>query len=799
GNHGEDVKELYYYLDALPTHSYCKALYQYPQLEFPYLRLIEENARRSRLEPEFELLDTGLFDDGRYFDVFVEYAKAAPDDLLIRLTVVNRAGAAAEIHLLPTLWYRNTWSWGPIEAEAPGRPKISRAANDLIAEHETLGSYRLRADASRGAPILMFTENETNSERLFGVTNRQPYVKDAFHEAVIHGNTDCINPAQTGTKAALHYRLTVPPGGTLSVKLRLSADSGGLGGVADDFERIFQQRIAEADLFYSTRIDVDADTEKRHIARSAYAGLLWSKQFYNLVQHRWLTGDPAQIAPPPGHRARNADWQHLYARDVLSMPDKWEFPYFCSWDAAFQCVSLSQLDQGLAKYQLLLLLREWYMHRNGELPAYEFSFSDVNPPVHPWAVWRVYRLPAPGQEPDRAFLERCFQKLLLNFTWWVNREDHIGNNLFGGGFLGLDNIGVFDRSKPLPMGGDLEQVDGTSWMAFYCIHMLSMALELAREDSVYEDIASKFLEHFGAITHAINQVGGCGLWDPEDGFYYDCLRLEGRRAPLRIHSIVGFIPMFATTLIRRESVQQFTGFLRRAEWEAKYRSAMAQHVITLDDGSPEYLLTIPTRRQLERMLRRLFDESEFLAPFGIRSLSKAHQAHPYVYSGNGRSYSVDYEPGESTSDIFGGNSNWRGPIWFPLNYLILESLRVYHRFYGDRLLVEFPTGSGQCVTLGEAAHRLSHRLQKLFLPDANGRRPCHGNETRYAEDPNWKSLLLFNEYYHADTGRGCGASHQTGWTALIADLLNLESHWTVAPRANPAERTPSITAPDSRQ
>jgi len=779
GNHGEDVKELYYYLDALPTHAYCKALYKYPQQAFPYERLLTENAARNRSEPEFELLDTGIFDADEYFDILVEYAKAAPDDVLIRITVTNRAAHSADLHVVPTLWFRNTWSWGQIEQESLLTPRISQTASGLLAEHETLGRYDLSADTAIAADAVLFTNNETNAAAVFGAPNPQPYVKDAFHEALVKGNTAALNPAREGTKAAFHYRLAIPSTQSVTLRLRLSAEGPRAPTDAAQFDAIFAQRIAEADTFYAPRITSAGDPQKELVARSAYGGLIWSKQFYNLVQTRWLSGDPAQIAPPPGHRRINADWTHLYARDVLSVPDKWEFPYFCSWDSAFQCVSISQIDQALSKRQLLVLLREWYMHRNGQLPAYEFAFSDVNPPVHPWAVWRVYRLPHPGEAPDRVFLERCFQKLLLNFTWWVNREDHNGNNLFAGGFLGLDNIGLFDRSKPMPMGGELEQVDGTAWMAFYCIHMLSMALELARDDTVYQDIASKFLEHFGAITHAINQSDGGGLWDTQDGFYYDCWRLADRREPMRVRSIVGFIPMFATTLITRDSVEQFRGFVRRAEWEAKYRTAMSQHVINLGDGSAQYLLTIPTRPQLEQMLKRLFDENEFLSPFGIRSLSKAYQAAPYLYKGsNGETYTIDYEPGESTSNMFGGNSNWRGPIWFPINYLILESLRVYHKFYKDSFQVEFPTGSGVRMTLGEAARQVSHRLQSLFLADLQGRRPCNGDYARYRDEPDWRNLLQFYEYYHAETGRGCGASHQTGWTALIADLLNLESRWT---------------------
>jgi len=647
-----------------------------------------------------------------------------------------------------------------------------------VAQHETLGRYDLSIDPAIAATALLFTNNETNAQRLFGSANRDPYVKDAFHDAIIAGNTHAVNPAGEGTKAAVHYPLSIAAGQSATLRLRLTANGPAAPTSLEQFDAIFALRVAQADAFYAQRIDSSGDAARQHLARSAYSGLIWSKQFYNLVQSRWLSGDPAQIAPPPGHELLNTNWTHLYARDVLSMPDKWEFPYFCSWDSAFQCVSLSQVDQALAKRQLQVLLREWYMHRNGQLPAYEFGFSDVNPPVHPWAVWRIYRLPHAGQAADRDFLERCFQKLLLNFTWWVNREDHNGNNLFAGGFLGLDNIGVFDRSRPMPMGGELEQVDGTAWMAFYCIHMLSMSLELSSTDRVYEDIASKFLEHFGAITHAINQAGGHGLWDEQDGFYYDTWRRAELREPVRLRSIEGFVPMFATTLIARESVEQFKGFVHRADWEAKYRAAMSEHVLNLGDGSSQYLLSIPTRAQLERMLTRLFDENEFLSPFGIRSLSRAYQAVPFVFESNGQSFSVDYEPGESTSNMFGGNSNWRGPIWFPVNYLILESLRVYHRFYGESFMVEFPTGSGTRVTLGEAARRLSHRLQNLFLADAAGRRPCNGDYACYRDQPDFRDLLQFYEYYQAETGRGCGASHQTGWTALIADLLNLESRWT---------------------
>jgi Glycosyl hydrolase family 63 C-terminal domain len=781
GNHGEDVKEVYFYQDATPTHSYCRALYKYPHRSYPYQQLIEENRRRGRDQPEFELSDTGIFDDERYFDVSIEYAKATPTDILIRLTIANRGPQAADIHVLPTLWFRNTWSWGDIEEESTARPSIRGGDNaSLVVVHETLGTYNFAFEpAGGGRPACLYTDNDTNRARLFGVPNERPYVKDGIHEAVVLGRRAAVNAAATGTKAAVHYRLSVPAGSAVTVRLRLTAaGQSSSNPFGPPFDELFGQRQAEADRFYDGRIEPSLDAEKKRIARAAYAGLLWSKQFYNLVQSRWSAGDPTQVSPPPGHAARNADWLHLYARDVLSMPDNWEFPYFAAWDSSFHCVSLSKIDPGLSKRQLVLFLREWYMHRNGQLPAYEFAFSDVNPPVHPWAVWRVYRLPEPGREPDREFLERAFQKLLLNFTWWVNREDRDGNNLFAGGFLGLDNIGPFDRSKPLPNGGTLQQADGTAWMAFYCVQMLSMSLELARGDEVYQDLASKFLEHFGAISLAINGASGSGLWDEEDGFYYDRIELNGRTEPLRVRAVAGFIPMLAATIIRGDDVGQFAGFVRRAMWDAKFRPAQLQSSLQTNTQGTVNLLSVLTRHQLERLLQRLFDENEFLSPFGIRSMSRFHEQHPSVYMAGGATYTVDYEPGEGTSGTFGGNSNWRGPIWFPINYLILESLRIYHLFYGESLRVEFPTRSGQWMSLGEAARNLARRLQSLFLPDGAGRRPCNGTESRYAKDPNWKGLLLFYEYYHADTGRGCGASHQTGWTALIADLMNLEPHWT---------------------
>jgi hypothetical protein len=782
GNHGEDVKELYYYQDATPTHSYCRALYKYPQRSYPYLKLLEENRRRGRDQQEFELLDTGIFAEERYFDVTVEYAKATPGDILIRLTIANRGPQAADIHVLPTLWFRNTWSWGDIEEEATARPSI-RGGDDgaLLAVHETLGTYHLAYEAAGGTPECLYTDNDTNRARLFGFPNERAHVKDAIHEAIVLGRRRAVSAEAAGTKAAVHYQLSIPAAGAVTLRLRLtSAAEHSAAPFGAPFDELFTQRRAEADRFYAGCIEPSLDLERQRIARAAYAGLLWSKQFYNLVQSRWSTGDPAQIPPPPGHAARNADWLHLYARDVLSMPDNWEFPYFCAWDSAFHCVCLSKIDPAYAKRQLVLFLREWYMHRSGKLPAYEFAFSDLNPPTHVWAVWRVYRLLEAGNAPDRGFLERAFQKLLLSFTWWVNCEDRDGNNLFAGGFLGLDNIGAFDRSKPLPNGGTLQQADGTAWMAFYCVHMLSMSLELARSDDVYQDLASKFLEHFGAISMAINATGGAGLWDDEDGFYYDRIKLNDRSEPLRVRAVAGFLPMLAATIIRRDDVAQFAGFVRRATWDAKFRPEQLQGSLQTHANGTTHLLSVLTRERLERLLHRLFDEDEFLSPFGIRSMSRFHEKHPSVYSTGGATYTVDYEPGEGTNGDFGGNSNWRGPIWFPINYLILESLRVYHLFYGEDLRVEFPTRSGQWMTLGDAARNLAHRLQSLFLPDASGRRPYNGNERRYTEDPHWKDLLLFNEYFHADTGRGCGASHQTGWTALIADLMNLEPYWTAS-------------------
>lgn len=776
GNHGEDVKECYYYLDSTPTHSYMRALYKYPQAEFPYARLLEENRRRGKLDPEFELTDTGVFDWDRYFDVFAEYAKAAPDDLLIRITVANRGPEAATLHLLPTLWYRNTWVWGCKHEGCWIRPSI-QAAGDwaLAADHVTFGRHRLAAgpDPKGQPPGWLFTENETNTRRLFGADNWTPYVKDAFHEYLVHGRTDAVNPKPTGTKVAARYRLDIPAGGQAMVRLRLTAQgTGGGPGFGEEFDGVFRDRMREADEFYAHRLPPGLSDDERRIVRQAYAGLLWGKQFYHYIVRDWLEGDPQQPSPPARRATgRNSGWPHVYNRDVISMPDKWEYPWYAAWDLAFHMIPLARIDPEFAKQQLVLFLREWYMHPNGQLPAYEFDFNDVNPPVHAWACWRAYKMTGARGARDRVFLSRCFQKLVINFTWWVNRKDLDGNNMFAGGFLGLDNVGVFDRSKPLPTGGHLEQADGTAWMASFCATMLSIALELSRDNPATEDMASKFFEHFVAIADAINTQGGTGLWDEDDGFYYDQLHVDGRTIPLKVRSLVGVIPLLAVEILDDELIRRLPGFKKRMDWFLEHRPDLGQHIsycCLLENGADrcQRLLAIPSRERLERVLRYLLDEEEFLSPYGIRSLSRIHKERPYTFRVNGEEHRVDYEPGESTTGLFGGNSNWRGPVWFPINYLLIEALERYHHFYGDGLRVECPTGSGVTMNLKEVAQELSARLAGIFLPDARGRRPCHGDECRYADDPHWRDLVLFHEYFHGDTGRGLGASHQTGWTAL---------------------------------
>jgi hypothetical protein len=782
GNHGEDVKECYYYLDSTPTHSYMRGLYKYPQAQFPYDELVAENGRRNQSQPEYELLDTGVFNDNKYFDVVVEYAKNTPNDILIRITAINRGPESATLHLLPTLWYRNCWSWGCVHEGCDPKPRLTKTGPTTIqGDHFSLLRYKFDAqpDKTGRSPQLLFTENESSLEHLFNAKSPSPYVKDAFHSFVIQGQNPSVNPANFGTKAAAYYKMDIAPGAQATIQLRLSAlEEAPAQSFGADFDKIFSQRLREADAFYARHIPANLPADTRGIARQAYAGLFWSKQFYFYIVKDWLLGDPDQPPSPPERSAgRNSDWKHLYARDVLSMPDNWEYPWFAAWDLGFHMVSLARLDSELAKAQLLLLLREWYMHPNGKLPAYEFSFGDVNPPVHAWACWRVYKMTGARGQRDRMFLERAFQKLLMNFTWWVNRKDPNGRNVFAGGFLGLDNIGVFDRSSPLPTGGTLEQADGTAWMAFYCATMLAMALELAGTNPAYEDIASKFFEHFISIVDATNTLGGDGLWDDKDGFYYDQLLIDGKTTPLKVRSLVGLLPMIAVENLDQHLIDTLPGFKKRMQWFLDNRKDLARYITYCprNDGNATrayFLLAVPSKDRLTRSLKYMLDENEFLSPFGIRSLSKFHQDHPYVYQTAGMEWRVDYCPGESTSNIFGGNSNWRGPVWFPINFLLIEALERYHLFYGDGLKVEFPTGSGTMLNLKQIAREISRRLVAIFQPDANGHRPCHAGEERYAGDPNWKDLCLYYEYFHAETGRGCGASHQTGWTALVARILS---------------------------
>jgi hypothetical protein len=785
GNHGEDVKECYFYLDATPTYTYMQALYKYPHAAFPYDRLVEENRRRGKHAPEFELADTGIFDAQRYYDVFVEYAKATPNDILIRLTVANRGPDAAVLHLLPTLWFRNTWSWGRTGEGYWPKPCLTRISDTaLLAEHASLGRFRFDVEAvsEAEAPTLLFTDNETNTAALFGIPNLTPYVKDAFHEYVMHHRIDAVNPQAHGTKAAAHYRLDLPAGETRTIRLRLAAESEAPAApFGQAFDDVFSQRLQEAEAFYASRIPVELSDTERQVARQAYAGLLWTKQFYYYVLKDWLEGDPTNPPPPTNrYHGRNHDWPHLFNRDVISMPDKWEYPWYAAWDLAFHMLPLAKIDPYFAKEQLVLFLREWYMHPNGQLPAYEFALSDVNPPVHAWACWRVYKLTGPRGARDRSFLERVFHKLLINFTWWVNRKDVRGKHMFAGGFLGLDNIGVFDRSRPLPTGGHLEQADGTAWMAFYCTTMLAMAIELAYEDSAYEDVASKFFEHFVAIADAMNTLDGNGLWDDTDGFYYDHLHVNGDTVPLRVRSMVGLIPLFAVEALEQDVLHRLQGFSKRLQWFLENRQDLAQQITCLEPevggARAHRLLAIPSRQRLERVLRYMLDEREFLSPYGIRSLSRVHLDHPYVFHMQENEYKVSYTPAESTVDLFGGNSNWRGPVWFPVNYLLIEALERYHYFYGDTLRVACPTGSGQHMNLRDVARELTTRLVRLFLPDMHGYRPCHGDDQRFATDPHWRDLVLFYEYFHGDTGRGLGASHQTGWTALVTRCLDDIGH-----------------------
>ena len=775
GNHGEDVKEYYFYLDSTPTHSYMKYLYKYPQSEFPYAELVERNRARDRHEREFELLDTGLFNDDRYFDVIVEYAKADVDDILIKISVTNRGPQSANLRVLPTIWFRNTWSWDH-SAVRPGLRQSRSSPNPVIALDPTsLGKRWLYCE---GSPELLFTENETNVERLFGAENRTPYVKDAFHEFVVGGVSTAVNPSLTGTKAAAHYSFTIQGGQTRFIRLRLAdVDVKGRNAFAG-FDKIFALRTREADEFYATVIPPDLSADAKNIMRQGFAGMMWSKQFYHYVIKDWLDGDTSQPAPPQERkRGRNREWTHLYNADVISMPDKWEYPWYAAWDLAFHCIPLALVDPDFAKEQLTLVLREWYMHPNGQIPAYEWAFGDVNPPVHAWAAWRVYKIDKKRTgNGDREFLKRVFHKLMLNFTWWVNRKDAEGMNIFQGGFLGLDNIGVFDRSAPLPTGGYIEQSDGTSWMAMYTLNMLAIAMELAKEESCYEDVASKFWEHFVYIAHAMGHRGhdSMGLWDEEDGFFYDVLRLpDGSKFPIKIRSMVGLIPLFAVETLEPELLNRLPAFKRRLEWFIDNRPDLTHNLACMrtPGKGARRLLSITNEQQLQRILAYMLDEREFLSPYGIRGVSRFHQDHPYTLHVNAAEHRVDYEPGESSTGLFGGNSNWRGPIWFPVNFLLVESLQKFHHYFGDAFRVEFPTGSGAMMTLREVAAELSRRMTSIFQRGADGKRPVFGDLSKFQADPHWRDLILFHEYFHGDSGAGLGSSHQTGWTGLVTKLI----------------------------
>lgn len=781
GNHGEDVKEAYWYLDNTPTHSYMKMLYRCPHGEFPYADLVAENARRGRADQEYELIDTGIFAEDRFFDVVFEYAKANPDDMLIRITAVNHGHEAAELTMLPTLWFRNTWSWGYQQgamADTPSKPHLRENFRDqrtaiLTAYHAALGDMYLYAE---GAPEFVFTENETNNKRLFGAGNASPYVKDAFHRYVVNGEIGAVNPNREGTKAAAIYKRTLEAGETWVIRLRLSR--GAHGKAFERFDEVFEQRQREADDFYDAIHAAGLNADQRAIQRQALAGMLWSKQLYYYDIEQWLAGDPG--TPPPEARAhgRNSEWRHLNNFDILSMPDVWEYPWYAAWDTAFHCLPLALVDIAFAKNQLSIMTREWYMHPNGQLPAYEWGFGDVNPPVHAWAAMRVYQIERDKRgRGDVDFLRRIFHKMLFNFSWWVNRKDNEGKNIFQGGFLGLDNISVFDRSARLPDGSVVNQSDGTAWMGFYCLTMLNIALELAKHDRAYEEMAIKFYEHFLSIAVAMSGFAhhGIGLFDEADDFFYDVLQMaDGRAMPLKVRSLVGLIPLLAVETVGHDTLEMLPEFARSIAWMQRHRPHLTGNLAetNVQGYGNAYLYAIPTRERLIAVLRRMLDEGEFLSAYGVRSLSKAHEQQPYTLDVGETPFTVGYEPAESQSGIYGGNSNWRGPIWFPINYLIIEALRKYHRYYGDALRIEYPTGSGEMCTLREIADALARRLCGIFERGADGRRAVFGGSVVYQDDPLWRDYILFYEYFHGDDGAGLGASHQTGWTGLVAVLLD---------------------------
>jgi hypothetical protein len=765
GNHGEDVKEYWWYLDGTPTHSWHTWRYHYPQRAYPYDELIAENGRRSRAEPEYELVDTGIFDDGWYWVITVDYAKAGPFDLLMRITVENVGPDPATLSILPTLWFRNTWAWGPTDH---GKPSLRAAGGAVIGHHDRAGRLVLTGD---GVPELLFCENETNTRRLFGAADGPAYPKDGINDYLVN-EAASVNPEQQGTKASLHYRISVSGGGSQVIRVRLiggdAADRPAHIDLADGYDAVMGARKAEADAFYAALTPTHGTQEEARVLRQAFAGLLWSKQFFHLDVERWLDGDPGQPAPPPGRGAiRNGDWRHLNNHEILLMPDPWEYPWYAAWDLAFHCVTLAHVDPGFAKTQLILLLREWYLHPNGQIPAYEWNFSDVNPPVHAWAALRVFELDG---ATDYGFLARVFHKLLINFTWWTNNKDHGENNLFEGGFLGLDNIAPIDRSKIPPDLGYLEQADSTAWMAMYALDLLAMAVRLALHDRSFEDVAVKFFEHFLAIAYAANTAG---LWDEEDAYFYDVLHLtDGRDVPIKVRSLVGLVPITAAIDVRDGILEQLPEFAERARWyvDAKPRLATSLHVRT-DGERTQRLLCLVSPERLVRVLEKMFDENRLLSPYGIRSLSAWHRDHPFAFTTGDLVAYADYEPAESTSALFGGNSNWRGPIWFPLNALLVEALRDYDRFSDGTLRVEYPAGSGVRISLGDAAADITRRLVSIFLPGPDGRRPVHGGYDLLAANPRWRDNIPFHEYFHADNGAGLGATHQTGWTALVAHLL----------------------------
>ena len=778
GNHGEDVKEYYFYLDSTPTHSYMKMLYKYPHARYPYDHLVTENKTRDRTQREYELVDTGMFDEHRYFDVQVEYAKASSEDMLIRISISNRGPEAAPLDVLPQVWFRNTWSWGrdhrrPKAAEVAGLQGGHKAISTV---HRSLGQTVLYCE---GADELMFTENETNLQRLSGVVSATPYVKDAFHSYVVDGKRDAINPAATGTKGAARYTRSIGPGETLTIRLRFAAVKDGqlLADPFLHFDEVFEERRREADEFYAVVIPDRLCDDAKLVVRQAYAGMLWSKQYYHYVVSDWVEGDPAQPPPPPDRaKGRNSDWGHLFTRDVILMPDKWEFPWFASWDLGFHCMTMARIDPQFAKDQILLMLREWYMHPNGQIPAYEWDFHAVNPPVLALAARAVFdtELKETGVA-DYAFLERVFHKMMLNFTWWVNRKDSHGKNIFQGGFLGMDNIGPFDRDK-LPAGYMLGQADGTSWMVAFAKSMLTTALLLAERNKAYEDLASKFWEHYIYIANALNSLREPknSLWDERDGFFYDhLLSDEHDPLPVRARTMVGFVPLFGASTVPADTFDKYPDFHRRRQWFIDHRPELIESVGPMVEPGPNNSVIIsPVRQgQLKRMLGYMLDESEFLSPHGVRSVSRYHLEHPLKLDIDGMTYTLGYEPGESTTDIFGGNSNWRGPVWLPVNTLIVSALRQYHKYYGDEFQVECPTGSGTMMNLDQVAEEIERRLTGLFMRDKNGRRAVFGDVALFQNDPHWRDLIPFHEYFHGDNGRGCGASHQTGWTGLIAQII----------------------------